>query len=267
VNGDPAASLDAGNARNQALWPGLAIVGVVLLAAVMVPPLETLARRYLFVESIQFCVLAIVGPALIVLGAPWRPGRVSAGQFGSQAQFVPGLAARMAARRSGRPSFVWAAGFLGAWVGLCVLWRLPPVLDGLARHPGLLAAELVTLLPAGTCLWLELVNSPPFVPRLTRPRRAAIAALAMWSIWVIAYILGFALGSVVHAYDGAGSSLATVADQEITAGLLWFVSACSFLPVVFTSLLTWIQDDAGSGEELPRPGVSGIPGVRGWAGR
>jgi cytochrome c oxidase assembly factor CtaG len=236
VDDEVAACQDARTARHQVLSPGLAAAGLVILVVVMVPPLATVARRYLFVESIQFCVLAIVAPALIGLGTPWRP-----------------------ALRRGEPSFVRAAGFLGAWVGACLLWRLPPVLDGLARHPALSAAELATLLPAGTFLWLELVDPRPLVPRLTRPRRAAIAALAMWSIWVIAYVLGFARGSVVHAYDGPGTSLATVADQEITAGVLWLVTACCFLPVVFTSLLSWLGDRADPGEE-PRS-----PGVRGWA--
>jgi cytochrome c oxidase assembly factor CtaG len=235
------------------------MAGMALLVVVMAPPLETLARRYLFAESIQFCVLGIVGPALIVLGAPWRRTRLS--------RRPPGIpAGRPTAVLAGRPSFTTAAGFLSAWIGVCLVWRLPPVLDGLARHPALSAAELATLLPAGTCLWLELVNSPPFAPRLTRPRRAAIAALAMWSTWVIAYVLGFARGSVVHAYDGVGSSLPAVSDQEITAGILWLAAACCFLPVVFTSLSGWLKDGAGPGEELVSPGVTN-PSVRGWGRR
>ena len=85
-----------------------------------------------------------------------------------------------------------------------------------------------------------------------------IAALAMWSIWAIAYVLGFASRSVVHAYDGPGSSLATVTDQEITAFVLWLAAACSFVPVIFVSLLTWLRDGADPGEE------PASPGVRGW---
>ncbi|MGH3184014.1 MAG: cytochrome c oxidase assembly protein, partial [Streptosporangiaceae bacterium] len=128
----------------------------------------------------------------------------------------------------------------------------------LARHPALSLAELVTLSPAGVGLWLELVNSPPLAPRLSRPRRAVIAAVTMWSIWVIAFVLGFARGPVVHAYDGAGSSLPTVVDQELAAFLLWLAAACCFVPVIFVSLLTWLRDGADPGEE---PASSG---VRGW---
>ena len=57
--------------------PWLAVAGLALIVACLVPPLDGLARRYLFVESIQFCVFALAAPALIALGAPWRllPGR------------------------------------------------------------------------------------------------------------------------------------------------------------------------------------------------
>ena len=246
------------------LAAGLASAGLALIAMAMLPPVETLARRYLFVESVQFCLLSMAGPALIVLGAPWRVLRLSRGQgeepagLPHQAGAPRGFADRLAAGRRRRPSFVRAAGFLAWWVGICLCWRLPPVLDALARHPALSLAGLATLVPAGVGLWLELVNSPPLAPRLTRPRRAAIAALAMWSIWVIAYVLGFAGGAVVHAYDGLGSSLSTVVDQEITVFVLWLAAACCFVPVIFVSLLTWLKDGADPGEE---PASSG---VRGW---
>ena len=255
--------------RNPPRWPAvahpalaaLAPAGLVVMAVTMLPPVETLALRYLFVESAQFCALAMVGPALIVLGAPWRFLRLSRGPAKGPAGLAPpGPADRLAAGRLRRPSFARAAGYLAWWAGLCLCWRLPPVLDALARYPVLSLGELAAVSPAGVGLWLELVNSPPFVPRLARPRRAAIAALAMWSTWAIAFVLGFAGGSVVHAYDGAGSSLGTVSDQEITAMLLWLVSACCFVPVIFVSVLTWLRDGTDPGEAPARSGV------RGWGG-
>ena len=253
---------------------GLAPAGLALMAVAIVPPVETLARRYLVVESVQFCLLSMAGPALIVLGAPWRASGLSRergrepAERGRESPARPdhagarlGLADRLAARRLDRPSFARAVGFGAWWVVSCVCWRLPPVLDALARHPALILAELATLAPAGIALWLELVNSPPLTPRLSRPQRAAIAALAMWSTWAIAFVLGFASGPVVHAYDGAGSSLSAMADQELAAFVLWLVAACCFVPVIFVSLLTWLRDGADPGEK------PASRGVRGWGGQ
>ena len=79
----------------------------------------------------------------------------------------------------------------------------------------------------------------------------------MWSIWVIAYLLGFANNSVVHAYDQAGGHLGPVADQEIAAFVLWAAAAAAFLPVIFTALYTWLKDSSGPAGEPPRTGVRG----------
>jgi cytochrome c oxidase assembly factor CtaG len=233
----------------------LAAAGIVLVVACLVPPLSVLARRYLFVESIQFCVFAMATPALVVLGAPW-----------SLVRFPPGLdrlARQMAAARRRRASFVAAFGYLAAWAAVCLCWRLPPVLDGLARHPVLIAPEAVTLVAAGTGLWLELVPSPPLVPRLRPLQRVLIAVLAMWFTWAVAYVLGFAGHAVVDAYDGAGSHLATVADQEITVFLVWAVAAVCFIPVVVVMGLTWLKEGADAAVE-PAGGTARAS-VRGWS--
>jgi Cytochrome c oxidase caa3 assembly factor (Caa3_CtaG) len=258
--------------RPSSSRPWLAAAGIALIVACVVPPLSVLARRYLFVESVQFCAFALAAPALIALGAPWR------------------LAPETRRRQV---SFVATLSYLIAWVMLCVIWRLPSVLDELARHPVLVLPEAMTLSAAGLGLWLDLVPAPldlapapldlvpapldlapapldlvpapaaaqPSAPRRARPERALIAALAMWSLWAIAYVLGFAHDSVVHAYDQAGSHLGTVADQEITAFLLWAAAGAAFTPVVFTVLFAWLRDGT---EPAGKPVSSG---VRGWGPR
>jgi len=232
----------------------LAVAAAALVAASLLPPLEVLARRYLFVEAAQFSVFALAAPALGVLGAPSRLFTRGAGRGEDP---LVGLAE---ARR--RPSFAAALGYLITWVVICLVWRLPPVLDGLARYPVLVVPEAATLWAAGIGLWLELVHSPPRAPRLPRPQRACVAALAMWSLWVMAYVLGFASHSVVHAYDRGGSRLLPVDDQEITAFVLWLAAAVSFLPVVFTAVLTWLKE--GSEPAGEPPGDVPVPAVRGW---
>jgi cytochrome c oxidase assembly factor CtaG len=249
--------------------PWLTAAGIALMAACLVPPLSVLARRYLFVGSIQFCVFALAAPALVALGGTLRLGASGAGRL------LPRDAARTPPRPGPGPagarrwtSFVAALSYLIAWVVLCLFWRLPPVLDGLARHPLLVLPEALTLGAAGLGLWLVLVPTPAAAqppPRRPGPERALVAALAMWSIWVIAYLLGFANDSVVHAYDQAGSRLGTVSDQEITAFVLWAAAAAAFLPVVFTTLFTWLKDSSEPAGEPARRAPA--TGVRGWGPR
>jgi hypothetical protein len=93
-----------------------------------------------------------------------------------------------------------------------------------------------------------------------------VAALAMWSTWAVAYALGFANHGVFHAYDPVGGALGGVADQQITVGLVWAVSAICFVPVVFVTMLAWLKDNDNPDEELQRLARDERqqPVVRGW---
>lgn len=232
--------------------PWLAAAGAALIVAGLA--IEGAARRYVAAESAQFVVFAMVAPALIVLGAPWR------------LLHLYGPVDRLAAARRRHTSFVRAGAVLVVFVAVTVAWRLPPVMDALASRPILVLPELVTLLAAGTGLWLELVSSPPLSPRLPNPHRAAVAALAMWSTWVVAYALGLSNHPVFHGYDPAGGAVSAVADQQITVALVWAVSAFCFAPVVFVTLLTWLSAGDNPDEELQRLARDERqhPVVRGW---
>jgi cytochrome c oxidase assembly factor CtaG len=151
------------------------------------------------------------------------------------------------------------------FIGVSLAWRVLPVLDALARHPGLVAAEAITLLAAGIGLWLWLVGSPSSAPSLSGGQRAAIAALAMWSTWIAAYALGFSSQPLVHAYAG-DSGLGVVADQEIAVFLVWGVAGVCFVPVIFAGLFSWLRDSDDVGKEFGQafPDASARVGVRGW---
>jgi cytochrome c oxidase assembly factor CtaG len=255
AGGSPAAQLTTIRWQRKRRW--LALAAAMLAAASLLPPAATYARQYVFAESLQFAVFAMVAPALLVLAAPWR---------------LTGLAARPTASPTASPRrhrpFVEAAVALALFAGASIAWRLPGAVDALARHPWLTVAELASLLAAGTVLWLELVRSPPLQPRLTHLQRGVVAALAMWTIWVLAYILGFSGVAWYHAYGHA--ALGTVADQEIATATLWAVAAVCFAPVIFFSAMTWLKDTEDPDHEL-RAIVRGAAGsgarrsaVKGW---
>lgn len=244
-----------GGASQQAAYPParrriwLAAAGPALILACLVPPVLSLALRYVLVQSLQFTVFAMAAPGLIALGAPWRLLGLSL------APAAPGKAGgpvdHLAASRRQHRSFARSAGFLVAFMAVSVCWRLPPVVSALPRQPWLIAAELVTLLPAGTALWLELVPSPPLAPRLSRPHRAVIAALAMWFTWGMAYVIGLSNTAVFRGYAVLpGRALGQLADQEIAVAIVWAVAGLCFVPVVITTLVGWLTRGDDPDEEL-----------------
>jgi cytochrome c oxidase assembly factor CtaG len=248
-------------------WPAgrrrwLGAAAVILAVGCLAPPVGSLAGRYVVAETAQFAVFAMVVPALLVLAAPWPLLRLARRDPADR----EGLADRLATARRRRPSFLRSVGFLAAFAGCVAFWRLPPVIDALARYPALAVAELATLLAAGPALWLELVPSRPLRPRGRGVHVAVVAAAAMWVIWIIAYILGLATRGVFHAYHYLpGGPLSAVADQELATAVLWGVAAVCFLPVVFTSAVSWLHEGEDVDAELGRAASgSALPPVRGW---
>jgi cytochrome c oxidase assembly factor CtaG len=258
-----------GNASNTGLsrmasrrsW--LAVGAVVLVLICLLPPAGIYARRYVFAESLQFVLFAVAVPALLVLGAPWRMlgssrptrdvlGARRQGQAGREGREGrvgrAGRAARVGQAGRGGSGFPRGVAVLLAFLGMLIAWRLPVSVNALATLPGLAVLEMVTLVGAGSALWLELVESPPLLPRLSRPLRAVFAALAMWTIWILAYILGFSQVAFFTAYSHAG--LSSVADQQIATGIMWAVPALCFIPVVFVTALTWLRDTEDPDEGL-----------------
>jgi cytochrome c oxidase assembly factor CtaG len=225
----------------------LSLLGVatVLVALVLLPPVGSLARRYAFVGAVQFGVFATIVPALVVVAAPWRTaargGRVHA------------VVARLAARRRRHRSVGFGVASLVAYLAAAVGWRVPPSVDALVRVPALSVLEAVTLVGAGLLLWLELVAPEPFAARCPIPGRMALGAVAMWVTWIMAYLLGMSHADWFPAYHHvAGAGLSLIADQQLTAGMLWLLAAVAFVPLLFASLVVWLRSGDDPDEEMRR---------------
>jgi len=146
------------------------------------------------------------------------------------------------------------------------------VRNALAADPVLALAELVTLAAAGSGVWLELAG--PGHPRqpLPRPLRAAMAAAAMWTIWIIAYITGLSHASQTAAHGGTAGALSVAADQQMAIAIMWAVPAICFVPVIYALVISWLgerEDPARQSAITPPAGAQPRPvsmprPPRGW---
>ena len=155
------------------------LAGCVLLVAVLLTPLDTLARTYLvWAYLLQNVVLAEWAPLLLVLGIP------------------PELARRLARLRAvqvlTRPYVA-----LPLWVGTYVVWHLPALYDAALRRPGsLLALEHATYVLAGLLFWWCVWQDEPH--RLSSGARAGYVVAA----FVLSAPLGLVLALVPRAIYG-----------------------------------------------------------------
>jgi cytochrome c oxidase assembly factor CtaG len=227
----------------------LAPIAVAAALVFVMPPVASEARHYAAVQAVQFVIFAVVAPALLVLGWP---------RFTSWRRLAGWLA------RGGPEVRVLTR--LLPFMALVIMWRLPAVLAALARDPALALAELVTLLVTGSAVWLELAGPPASGASSPRPLRATVAAIAMWTIWIIAYITGMSGGSLFPAVGAAAGA----ADQrQIAAAVLWAVPGIAFVPVVYVMVMTWLAERDDPDKELQAATAAhGYPRPpRGWRSR
>ena len=248
----------AASSSTQSIWRRVLFVcSLLLLVGCVIPPLVVLARRYEWVEALQFSLFAVGIPALLVLSAPWHVLGLS---NGSVTEDPDGLAPSVSTLRPAdrlalgrrRHREPYRAVFVAVlFLAVMVFWRTPVGVNGLVHHASLVALEGATLTAAGIALWLELVESLPLVPRLTRPHRIAMSAICMWTIWVMAYLVGLSGGSWYTAFaHHAGSGVSVSADQQLTTAVIWLISGCAFVPLVFWNLFKWLQAEEDPDQAL-----------------
>lgn len=142
-------------------------LGLVLLLAVQITPLDTIARHSLLsIHLLQNVVLAEWAPALVVLGV------------------APSLAARFARLPLAR-ALTWPAVALPLWLGNYFLWHAPPLYDAALRHQwSLLHLEHACYFGTGVLFWWSVFHDRPHAP--SAPGRALYLGLA--------FVLGSPLG-------------------------------------------------------------------------
>jgi cytochrome c oxidase assembly factor CtaG len=221
--------------------------------------------RFIWVRNLQDVVLAIAAPALIVLGAPWRPLRQGLGLDGRLNR--PDLrtagdepagdepagdesagdesAAGEAAGRTWPPG--WRAVPILVTVVFCALWwlwHLPAPFDAALRSSALYAIEAVSYVTAGILLWLQLIESPPLRPQLAPLRRVVLVLAVATSGTVLGLIRVYSAGLVYPAYLGFRHHvLSVVADQQVGGAVLWVIPLVPLSVLAVALAIGWLQDE------------------------
>ena len=219
------------------------VAAMVLLLAVTITPLETIAMNYLLVvHLLQNVVLAEWAPLLVVLALP------------------PALAAELASPRAIR-ALVHPAVALPLWLGNYMLWHLPWLYDTALEHPhSLLHLEHALYFATGVAMWWSVVQDEPH--RLGAGVRAGVVFAA--------FILGSPLGLVIALvpdaiYDFYVDAperlwgLSAVEDQQLAGILMSVEQAIVFFAVFAFFFLRFLaeeeqREDLEHGHETGRVG-------------
>jgi cytochrome c oxidase assembly factor CtaG len=240
-------------------------LGLLAVLLALVSPVAYWAQRFVWVRSVQDVLLAIVAPALIVLGAPWlvlRRGVRYPGQEPKRAAVEPEQALGWL-----RMPIAVTVAFNLAWCA----WHLPVLYDAARSHRLVFACEAITYLGCGVLFWCQLIGSRPHVPRLAPLRRVTLLVGTAAIGAGLAMMLVF--GSEV-LYPGYLSSqhraVSLVADQQVGGAVLWVLPLVPYFVAIVALLVRWLNDeesaDMATGlDRLLNPARSGWtswPGLR-----
>ena len=180
-------------------------IGLLLLLAVYLTPLHTIALHYLL--SIHFLQNVVT--------AEWAPGLVVFA-------LAPALGRRAAA-------YVHPLAALPVWLATYFVWHVPPIYDAALRHPhSLLQLEHATYFVAGVLMWWPVVHG-----RYSDGAKAAY----LFAAFVLASPLGLLLAllprPVYDFYESAPQlwGLSDLTDQQIAGVTMAVEQAIVFFAV------------------------------------
>jgi cytochrome c oxidase assembly factor CtaG len=228
----------------------LLLLAAVTLLACLLPPLALLAREHVAIEALRFALLGYVVPPLLVIGLPPSlRARLAGFPLGERAQLRRSAVAPPGQRHPLRRPRALIAPV--AFVATALVCRTPEVVNGVRDHPALIVVEAAALLVTGVALWIELVDTSDATALTPGPLRMATAAISMWSIWIVAYLLGFATIPWYRSFHHVAGGLSLAADQEIACWILWAIPGFVFIPVVFAHLTSWLRKEDGDAPNPP----------------
>ncbi len=248
--------------------PGLAVLrreavlfhlGLLLVLLALVSPVGYWSDVYIWVRATQTLLVAVVGPGLMVLGAPWlafrqlwRPGgsEVGADQIARGSRWVS------------HPRFV-----VLVFNVVFVCWQLPYLYDLAKVNSGVALADHASLVAAGVLLWLQLISSRPVTAPGSPLRRVVLIVGTVGVSTVLGMVLVFGNGVLYPAYANSAHHFMTLLDdQQLSGAVLWMGMLPPLITAAVALLSQWLNDEEPA--ELSA-GLSRLTATRrgGWPSR
>jgi cytochrome c oxidase assembly factor CtaG len=242
------ASRGGGTRQERLRAAVLCQLGLAVIALALVSPVGYWSGTYIWVRAVQELLVAVVGPGLIVLGAPWAAFRL-------RPAWLNWIVARPVVA-------VIAANVV--WLG----WQLPVLYDAGHGSAGLALAEHVSYLAAGIVFWLQLISSRPITQQTPPLRRIALLVSTVGAWTVLGMVLVFGSGVLYPVYANSAHHVVTVVDdQQLAGAILWMGMLPPLIIAGVALLMQWFSNEESAELAAGLDRLLAPPRPHGWPSR
>jgi cytochrome c oxidase assembly factor CtaG len=230
------------------LWRSLALYAALLTTLLALDsPIDGWADKLLWVHMTQHIILMLVTAPLVVLAAPWmaywRPlplgfRRAVAGSVVQGRRFAP---VRAAAGWISRPIPAFAV-----FNANLALWHIPWFYDLTLQNTAVHYAEHFSFVLFGCLFWAQVIDSPPFHPRLGYFGRAVYAVAGGSASWVLAVVLELATAPLYPAYASLAhrpGGISALTDQQWAGGMMLGPGSITYAIIVIWAIYRWLDEE------------------------
>lgn len=227
------------------------LLGVAVIVVCLVPPLGRDAHVYLWVRALQFLLLGLAGPGLIVASGSGSGPATRVSTAGTRPRRLPA---------AGPVTAVIVSNV--AWLG----WQLPALVDLERTNTPVALAGYACWIGAGLLFWRPLIPSAGHGPA-SPLRGIALLVRTVADFTVLGMVLAFGSGVLYPAYSGAAHQVMTVLDdQQLSGAVLWMGSLPAFIVAGFALMLQWLGNEE-SAAEAAGTGLLRASRKTGWPAR
>jgi putative copper resistance protein D len=220
--------------RTIAFLGGLFAIAVALMSGI-----ERYDTTLFSVHMVQHLVLMLVAAPLIALGAPITQILRVASPRVRQRWILPILHSRPVAFL-GHPVVTWSIFTVVLWFG-----HFSPLFDLALDDPFIHDLEHGLFLTAALLFWWPVVGLDPSPRRMSYPARIGYVLLQMPFSSFLAMVVLFAETPLYRHYAtlGAPYGITAIADQQLAAGIMWFIGDVVLIAAILTVIAVWMGDE------------------------
>lgn len=213
--------------------------GLVAIAVALMSGIERYDTTLFSVHMVQHLVLMLVAAPLLALAAPITQVLRVASPRVRQRVILPVLHSGPIGVL-GHPVVTWTVFTAVLWFG-----HFSPLFDAALNDAFVHDLEHVLFLGAALLFWWPVVGLDPAPRRMSYPARIGYVLLQMPFSSFLAMVVLFAPSPLYRHYAALGSpyGITAVADQQLAAGIMWFIGDVVLIGAILVIVAVWMRDE------------------------